>query len=126
MNLILDNPLYHIPNYILAAMFWTLLGRALLGLLVPEGWDNYIWRGFRLITDPAVRLARLLSPQVMPDGVMVLVAAGWIWLLRIMFTLWMGAGGMLPEVTISDPSSTPAVSPSVEVQPSPVTEEGAQ
>ncbi|TIV11798.1 MAG: YggT family protein, partial [Mesorhizobium sp.] len=38
---------FHIPNFILAAVMYTLMGRLLLGLFVPESWDNYIWRFFK-------------------------------------------------------------------------------
>ena len=43
---------FHIPNFVLAAVMYTLLGRLVLGFFVPENWDNYIWRGFKRVTDP--------------------------------------------------------------------------
>ena len=53
---------FHIPNFILAAVMYTLLGRLVLGLFVPENWDNYIWRGFKAITDPFLRVVRIVTP----------------------------------------------------------------
>ena len=37
---------YIAPNFVLAALMYTLLGRALLGLFVPPDSANYIWRFF--------------------------------------------------------------------------------
>ena len=41
---------FHIPNFILAALFYTLIGRLVLGMFVPEDWNNYLWRAFRRLT----------------------------------------------------------------------------
>ena len=45
---------YHLPNFVLAALMYTLLGRVLLGLIVEPDSPNYIWRFFCRITDPVV------------------------------------------------------------------------
>ena len=45
---------YHLPNFILAALMYTLLGRVLLGLIVGPDSGNYIWRFFCRVTDPVV------------------------------------------------------------------------
>lgn len=37
---------FHLPNFVLAALMYTLLGRALLGLSGQPDPDNYIWRFF--------------------------------------------------------------------------------
>ena len=49
---------YHLPNFVLAALMYTLLGRALLGLIVEPDSPNYIWRFFCRITDPVVAPSR--------------------------------------------------------------------
>ena len=49
---------FQIPNFILAVVMYTMLGRALLGLFVDQDPKNYIWRGFCAITDPALALER--------------------------------------------------------------------
>ena len=37
---------YHLPNFLLAALMYTLLGRVLLSLFVDPDSPNYIWRFF--------------------------------------------------------------------------------
>ncbi len=69
-------------NYLLAALGYTLLGRFLLSLFAPAGWDNYIWRFFVRVTDPALALVRRISPKSVPDGLLPVVAFFWILLLR--------------------------------------------
>lgn len=75
---------YHLPNYLLAVLIWTLLGRFLLGLFVPEDWDNYIWRFFRAVTDPVLRATRAITPSFMVEGLLPLVAVFWLVVLRIL------------------------------------------
>jgi uncharacterized protein YggT (Ycf19 family) len=63
-----SNPLltywyFHLPNFVLAALMYTLLGRALLGLIVVPDSSNYIWRFFCRITDPFVALIAPVTPK---------------------------------------------------------------
>ena len=63
-----SNPLltywyFHLPNFILAVLMYTLLGRALLGLIVQPDSSNYIWRFFCRITDPVVAVFALVTPK---------------------------------------------------------------
>ena len=53
-NSLLDYWYFHLPNFVLAALMYTLLGRALLGLMVRSQFANYIWRFFCRVTDPVV------------------------------------------------------------------------
>ncbi len=62
---------FHIPNFILAAVMYTMLGRLLLGFFVAEDWDNYIWRFFKKVTDPVANLVRLITPQVLSMTIVV-------------------------------------------------------
>ena len=45
---------FHLPNFVLAALMYTMLGRFLLGLMVDADSPNYIWRFFCRFTDPVV------------------------------------------------------------------------
>ena len=54
---------FDLPNFILAALMYTLLGRALLGLIVQPDSSNYIWRFFCRITDPFVAAVALVTPK---------------------------------------------------------------
>jgi small basic protein len=87
---------FHIPNFILAAVMYTLIGRLVLGLFVPEDWDNYIWRGFRTVTDPAVRAVRVITPQLLDHMVVLVFSILWILALRIAYLVVLLNLGLAP------------------------------
>lgn len=68
--------------YGLAVVAWTCLGRFLLGFLVPPNSANYIWRGFRFLTDWAIALIRVITPSYIPQRFMPLVTMYWFFLIR--------------------------------------------
>lgn len=72
-----------IPEYLLGVLIWTMLGRFVLGLFVPENWDNYIWRFFRRLTDPVLDAVRWITPRFMVEPLLPLVAVFWLVVLRI-------------------------------------------
>jgi len=76
---------FHIPNFVLAAIMYTLIGRLVLGFFVPENWDNYIWRFFRLITDPVVKLTRFVTPQLLSHTVVIVFAVLWTMAIRLAY-----------------------------------------
>jgi hypothetical protein len=91
----------HLPfwavTYGLAAIGWTLIGRFALQFLVPQDSRLYIWRAFRALTDWAVALARLLVPSFVPPGYLPLVAAFWIFVLRMALGVLMWSAGWAPR-----------------------------
>ena len=54
---------FQLPNFVLAVVMYTMLGRAVLGLFVEPNSKNYIWRAFCAITDPVLKLHRRRSPR---------------------------------------------------------------
>jgi hypothetical protein len=68
--------------YGLAVVAWTCLGRFLLGFMVPPNSGNYIWRGFRFLTDWAIALVRLITPHFIAQRYMPLVTMYWFFLIR--------------------------------------------
>jgi hypothetical protein len=76
----------------LAGLF--LLGRGLLYVLAGEKRDtNLFYQVMCVVTNPVIRLARLISPKVIVDAHIPYVAfllVGWIW---IMVVFW-----IIPEV----------------------------
>jgi len=72
---------YHLPNFVLAALMYTLLGRALLG--GPDS-QNYIWRFFCRLTDPVVALVALATPRAAAPVV--------VWLFRVVWLFWLRVG----------------------------------
>ena len=87
---------FHIPNFVLAALMYTLLGRMVLGLFVPPDWDNYIWRFFRRVTDPFLGLVRFVTPQVLGHGVVMVFGVLWLMVLRLGWFLILLRFGLAP------------------------------
>jgi hypothetical protein len=82
------NPLFthwyfHLPNFVLAALMYTLLGRALLGLIVQPDSSNYIWRAFCRITDPVIAAISLVTPRATAPVVLWLFGVVWLFWLRV-------------------------------------------
>jgi uncharacterized protein YggT (Ycf19 family) len=74
---------FHLPNFVLAALMYTLLGRALLGVIVQPDSSNYIWRFFCRITDPVVAVVALVTPKAASPVVLWLLGFVWLFWLRV-------------------------------------------
>jgi uncharacterized protein YggT (Ycf19 family) len=98
MNPLLQYWYFHLPNFVLAAIMYTLLGRLILSFMAPPNWQNYIWRAFVRITQPAVAATRVATPQVLPDILVLIFAILWMMLLRVLWFAALGQMGLLPPV----------------------------
>lgn len=98
MSPILQYWYFHLPNFILAAVMYTMLGRLVLSFLASPDWQNYIWRAFVRITDPALKLVRVVTPLGLPEAVILVFGILWLMLLRLAFFIGMGQLGLLPAV----------------------------
>jgi len=75
---------FHLPNFALAVLMYTLLGRALLGLIVQPDSANYIWRFFCRLTDPVVTLINYVTPKAAAPVVVWLFGVVWLFWLRVL------------------------------------------
>ena len=100
MNPLIQYWYFHLPNFVLAAVVYTLLGRLALSFFVPPDWKNYIWRAFVTITDPVVKITRLITPQVLPHVVVLIFAVLWLTLLRIGLFALLANLDLLPKVSV--------------------------
>jgi uncharacterized protein YggT (Ycf19 family) len=98
MNPLLQYWHFHLPNFVLAAIMYTLLGRLILSFMAPPNWQNYIWRAFVRITEPAVRLTRFVTPEVLPPIVVMIFAILWLMVLRVALFVGFANAGLLPPV----------------------------
>ncbi|MEZ5775517.1 MAG: YggT family protein [Hyphomicrobiaceae bacterium] len=98
-DLLFQAPLFQVPNLVLAALMYTLLGRYVLSLFFPPDSDKVIWRAFRGLTDWVVRLVGRITPKLIPVNLLVLFAAVWLLMLRVALFLGFGLLGLLPKVT---------------------------
>ena len=90
---------YHLPNFILAALMYTLLGRALLGLIVEPDSGNYIWRFFCRVTDPVIWAVALVTPKAAAPVVVWLFGVVWLFWLRVGMLYIFLVLGAVPRVT---------------------------
>ena len=84
---------FHLPNFLLAALMYTLLGRVVLSLFLDSDSSNYIWRFFCQITDPFVAVVSSITPK---DAVPIIVwLFGFVWLfwLRVLLLYAFLVGG---------------------------------
>lgn len=95
---ILSHWYFHLPNYVMAALMYTLLGRFILAMFVSPDWGNYIWRAFVTFTEPVVKVARLITPLAIATPLVVLLAALWLMALRVAFFVLMVRLGLAPGV----------------------------
>jgi YggT family protein len=87
---------FQVPNLVLSILMYTLIGRMLLGLVLPAGSNNYIMRFFERLTDPVVRAVRLAAPGIVPLPVLVAFGVVWLFALRIGLVVAFAAAGALP------------------------------
>jgi len=89
---------FHLPNYVLAALVYTLMGRFLLEMMAPAGWNNYILRAFVTVTDPVVKVVRFITPHAIALPLVLVFGALWLMLLRVALFLAMARYGVAPTI----------------------------
>jgi uncharacterized protein YggT (Ycf19 family) len=90
---------YHLPNFVLAALMYTLLGRVLLSLFLDPDSSNYIWRFFCRVTDPIVAAVALVTPKAAPPVVLWLFGVVWMFWLRVLLLNAFLALGAVPRMS---------------------------
>lgn len=87
---------FHVPNLLLAALIYSLIGRYLLELLLARKPDAVILQVFRQVTQPVVGAVRAITPLVVPDGIVVILSIVWLMALRMLLYLTIIAAGVKP------------------------------
>jgi hypothetical protein len=98
-SFVLDHLPFWIVMYSLALTAWACIARFMMQAFLPPDSPNYIWRGFRLLTDWAVWLARRAIPTYVGALFLPLVAACWLFGLRLVLGILMLAAGLGPSIT---------------------------
>jgi YggT family protein len=91
--------LFHLPNVLLAALIYTLIGRYILSLMFPPDSQKVVWRVFKQITDPVLNGVRAITPAVVPPPLLNLFAVVWLLLARVLLYFVVRSLGLLPTVT---------------------------
>lgn len=87
---------FHIPNLILAALIYTLIGRYILELMFAKKPDAVILTVFRRVTQPVVSAVRAITPAVVPSGLVMVLAIVWLMAARMFLYLTIIASGVKP------------------------------
>lgn len=87
---------FHLPNLVMAALIYSLIGRYLLELFFAKKPDAVILKVFRQVTQPVVGAVRAVTPLVVPDGLVVILAIVWLMALRMFLYLTIIAAGVKP------------------------------
>jgi uncharacterized protein YggT (Ycf19 family) len=74
---------FHLPNFALAALMYTLLGRLALSFFFDNRSTNYIWRAFVRLTDPVIKAVGYVTPRSAPPVVVLLFSFVWLLAVRI-------------------------------------------
>jgi YggT family protein len=89
---------FHLPNFILAALMYTLLGRALLSLMVQPDSQNYIWRAFCHLTDPVIAVVAMVTPKAAAPVIIWMFGVVWLFWLRVAMLYVFLVLGAVPKV----------------------------
>ena len=90
---------FHLPNFVLAALMYTLLGRVILGLIVQPEASNYIWRFFCRVTDPVVAAVALVTPKAAAPVIVWLFGVVWLFWLRVLLLNVFLILGVVPKLS---------------------------
>jgi hypothetical protein len=93
--------------YGLAVVAWTCLGRFVLQAMVAPDSRNYIWRGFRFLTDWWIGAVRFVTPLYVAPFLLPLVGPFWAFALRYAFARAMFALGLAPRLSTMQGASAP-------------------
>jgi uncharacterized protein YggT (Ycf19 family) len=88
---------FHVPNLVLAALMYTLLGRLLLSVVFRPDSNAVVWRVFKQVTDPALRIVAAVTPRMVPPLVLVALAVVWCLALRMALLVVLTMYGLSPK-----------------------------
>ena len=88
---------YYLPDYALALLMYTVLGRAALSLFLDADSENYIWRFFCQATDPIVSAVAFITPKAAAPVILWGFAFVWLFWLRIAFFALFAVLDLLPK-----------------------------
>jgi YggT family protein len=87
---------YYLPDYALAVLMYTLLGRAALSLLLDTDSQNYIWRFFCALTDPVIAAVAQVTPKAAAPIILWLLSFVWLFWIRLALLILYRVAGILP------------------------------
>jgi uncharacterized protein YggT (Ycf19 family) len=89
---------FTVPNFVLAAAMYTVLGRYIMALFFKPDSQQVIWRVFAQVTDPVIGAVRAITPRLVPDGLVMIFTLFWLLILRMMLFLVAVMFGFAPRI----------------------------
>ena len=92
---------YHLPNFVLAALMYTMLGRFVLSFIFPP--ESRTTFGARSCGSPSpvLRAVRFVTPLAVPHMVVLLFAAMWLLAARVALLIFFASIGMMPTTGVT-------------------------
>ena len=91
---------FHVPNLILAALMYLMA--TYFVLMLAFGWTQHaqgaFLRVFHGIVNPVLRTARLLTPRIVPNGIIPVLAVVWLAALRVLLYWGVSLAGIRPDI----------------------------
>ena len=88
---------FHIPNLIMVALMYTLVGRYILSLLLDN--DRVIVRVLSSITNPVLKAVGAITPRIVPAGVIIVFAIVWLFVARVALFFGLALMGVRPVLS---------------------------
>lgn len=89
---------FHVPNLILAALIYLVIGRYLLGLALARHPSAAILRIVGTLADPVLGAVRSLTPRIVPEAIVAAFAVCWLTAARMVWYLACVAAGMRVQI----------------------------
>ena len=90
--------LFTLPNFVLAAALYTLIGRYVLSLIFKPDSDAVLFKVFNQITNPILKSVRVVTPEMVPNGLVLVFSIFWLLLLRILLLVAALTFGFAPSI----------------------------
>jgi hypothetical protein len=91
----METPLASIPiwviviDYVLGTIMWTLIGRAAMGLFLPQDSSFFFMKFFVRVTDPLIKLFAPITPSFLLDLFVPLYVAWFNFMFRFYVMPWL-------------------------------------
>jgi YggT family protein len=95
---------FHLINYALAALAYTLIGRVILSIFVSPNSAFFIMRFFRTLTDWVIRLTGPVTPRFLHPFFVPFYVAFLVFVVRIALGLLMLNLGLAPRISDTIPA----------------------
>lgn len=88
---------FHIPNLIMVALMYTLVGRYILALLLDN--DSVIVRVLSSVTNPVLKTVGAITPRIVPAGLLIVFAIVWLFVARVALFFGLALMGVRPVLS---------------------------